>query len=90
MRAGLDPQAAIDSSRFCIADGTQNGVVFVEDGVDPLIVEALQQMGHQIKAPISGHDRNIFGRAQIIKRDRATGVLWAASDGRADGCAMGF
>jgi gamma-glutamyltranspeptidase / glutathione hydrolase len=88
--AGLDPQSAIDAPRFCIADGTQNGVVLLEDGVPSLVVEELRQMGHQVKAPVSGHDRSVFGRAQIIKSDRVTGVLWAASDGRADGCAMGF
>jgi gamma-glutamyltranspeptidase/glutathione hydrolase len=88
--AGLDPQAAIDAPRFCIADGTQSGMVLLEEGVSPVVVQELQRMGHLIKAPVVGHDRSVFGRAQIIKRDRATGVLWAASDGRADGCAMGF
>ena len=39
---------------------------------------------------LSGTNRSLFGRAQIIKRDRETGVLWAGSDGRSDGCAMGF
>jgi gamma-glutamyltranspeptidase/glutathione hydrolase len=39
---------------------------------------------------ISGHDRHWFGRAQIITRDRDTGVLCAGSDGRADGCALGY
>lgn len=27
---------------------------------------------------------------QIIARDVANGVLWAGSDGRGDGCAMGW
>lgn len=39
---------------------------------------------------VKGFKRTMFGRAQIIKRDRETGVLWAGSDGRADGCAMGY
>jgi gamma-glutamyltranspeptidase/glutathione hydrolase len=86
----LDPQAAIDMPRFCIADGSQNGMVLLEDGVSTKTVEQLQAMGHSMKSNIAGHDRHVFGRAQIIKRDRKTAVLWAGSDGRADGCAMGF
>ena len=89
--AGLDPQAAIDRPRFCIADGTQHGMVFLEDGISNDTLHQLQTMGHNVKgSTIKGNARSVFGRAQIIKRDRNTGVLWAGSDGRADGCAMGF
>jgi gamma-glutamyltranspeptidase/glutathione hydrolase len=86
----LDPQTAIDRPRFCIADGTQHGTVFLEEGVDPAVVEELARRGHKLRPRQRGHERSLFGRAQIIQRDRATGVLWAGSDGRADGCAMGF
>lgn len=47
-------------------------------------------MGHTMKHSIRGHEREVFGRAQIITRDRKTGVLCAGSDGRADGCALGY
>jgi gamma-glutamyltranspeptidase / glutathione hydrolase len=87
---GLDPQTAIDFPRFCIADGTQEGQVQMEAEVNDGVVEELINRGHDIWPGITGHARAIFGRAQIIKRDRTTGVLWAGSDGRADGCAMGF
>jgi gamma-glutamyltranspeptidase / glutathione hydrolase len=50
----------------------------------------LTSRGHDIRSGITGHARAIFGRAQIIKKDRTTGVLWAGSDGRADGCAIGY
>ncbi len=46
-------------------------------------------MGHKVVFK-KGYDRAIFGRGQIIQRDRNTGVLCAGSDGRADGMAIGF
>ena len=87
---GYDPQTAIDRPRFCIADGTHDGVVFMEEGIEDAVVKELQRRGHLLRANVRGHDRSLFGRAQIIRRDRATGVLWAGSDGRSDGCAMGY
>ena len=44
-------------------------------------------MGHPVSL-ISGYNRALFGRGQIILRDPETGVLTAGSDPRADGCAM--
>jgi gamma-glutamyltranspeptidase / glutathione hydrolase len=90
LAGSMDPQAAIDMPRFCIADGTQNGIVLLEQGMDAKVVEDLISRGHNVKPNVAGHERSVFGRAQIIKRNRETGVLWAGSDGRADGCAIGF
>ncbi len=87
---GLDPQAAIDLPRFCITSGTRDGSIQLEYGVKMAEVEKLQEKGHDLIAHVTGHDRAVFGRAQIIQRNRSTGVLWAGSDGRADGCAMGY
>jgi gamma-glutamyltranspeptidase/glutathione hydrolase len=86
----LDPQAAIDLPRFCIADGTKDGMVQIEGGVDEKDIVKLKVMGHKLQDNVVGHARSVFGRAQIIKRDRTNGVLWAGSDGRADGCAIGY
>ena len=47
-------------------------------------------MGHKVEANIKGHERKVFGRAQIIVRNRETGVLRAGSDGCADGTALGY
>jgi len=87
---GMDPQSAIDFPRFCISDGTQNGNVVMEKEVLPSVVRELTKRGHTIQNGIDGHSRAIFGRAQIIKKNPKTGVLFAGSDGRADGCAMGY
>ena len=87
---GVDPQCAVDLPRFCIADGTRSGVAMIEEGVSEEVVKELEGMGHSIQSGISSFSRSVFGRAQIIKRDRESGVLWAGSDGRADGCAMGY
>ena len=86
----MDPQRAIDMPRFCIPAGTHDGLVQLEEGIPNCLLEELGRMGHHMETNISGHDRSVFGRAQIIKKDPETGVLWAGSDGRADGCAMGF
>ena len=90
----LDPQAALDRSRFCIEavgpsqwDGTLVSQVALEDGIPAATVAALAAMGHPVTVT-SGHERAIFGRGQIILRDPATGVLCGGSDPRADGCAM--
>jgi gamma-glutamyltranspeptidase/glutathione hydrolase len=87
---GMNPQAAIDLPRFCITNGTQNGSVQLEGGVEEKEVIELKRRGHDLVPNVIGHDRAVFGRAQIIHRNRASGVLWAGSDGRADGCAMGY
>ena len=87
---GMDPQSAIDEPRFCIADGTYRGRAFLEPGVTVYTEAELFRRGHFLRISADGEHRVIFGKAQVIKRDPKTGVLWAGSDGRSDGCAMGF
>ncbi len=83
----LDPQAALDRSRFCIDDGTAGGAVALEEGIPFQTLAELSQMGHVVQ-PTRGMARSLFGRGQVILRDRQTGVCWGGSDPRADGCAM--
>jgi gamma-glutamyltranspeptidase/glutathione hydrolase len=90
----LDPQATLDRPRFCIEavgpsqwDGATDSKVAVEDGIPAATLVSLAHMGHPV-ALVSGHERAIFGRGQIILRDPETGVLCGGSDSRADGCAM--
>jgi gamma-glutamyltranspeptidase / glutathione hydrolase len=84
---GLDPQAVLDRPRFCINDGTLGGQVMLEDGIPADIQVELEKMGHSVQC-VSGYERSIFGRGQIIRRDLGTGVLCGGSDPRADGCVM--
>ncbi len=86
----IETKTAVDAPRFCILDGSQNGKVFLETGFKQDTVSKLATLGHNMEPEVSGHEREIFGRAQIITRDRETGVLAAGSDGRADGCALGY
>lgn len=87
---GMDPQAAIDEPRFSIQSDPPNGDIWVEDGVPVEAISALAQLGHPVR-PASGALRSgAVGKGQIIARDPHTGVLWAGSDPRADGCAIGL
>ena len=98
---GSTPQAAIDHPRFCITalpnDARGHGPHSVEiSHVDfeagpgrEEMAEELRKMGHDITV-VSGWGREVFGRGQIIWRDPKSGVLWGGSEGRADGCAMGW
>ena len=84
---GLDPQAALDQPRFCIDVDEAGSRVALEEGIPPETISGLQKMGHPIYS-VSGYERALFGRGQVILRDPVTGVLSAGSDPRADGCAM--
>jgi len=84
---GLDPQSALDLPRFCIDVEESGGRVGLEEGIPAHVFSDLEQMGHPVYS-VSGFDRSLFGRGQVILRDAETGVLVAGSDPRADGCAM--
>jgi len=84
---GCDPQAALDLPRFCIDVEGAGGRVALESGMPEETIIGLKKMGHPIYI-VSGYERALFGRGQVILRDPETGVLSAGSDPRADGCAM--
>jgi gamma-glutamyltranspeptidase / glutathione hydrolase len=82
----LDPQSALDRPRFCIEpDGPSR--VSLEEGIPAETLHDLAQSGHQVRS-VSGLQRALFGRGQIILRNPENGVLTAGSDPRADGCAI--
>lgn len=84
---GFDPQAALDLPRFCIDIDVAGGGVAIEEGMPKKTINALKKMGHPIYE-VTGYERALFGRGQVILHDPSTGVLTAGSDPRADGCAM--
>ncbi len=83
----LDPQSALDLPRFCIDVEESGGGVALEEGIPVDVISGLEKMGHRVHS-VSGFDRSLFGRGQVILREAETGVLTAGSDPRADGCAM--
>jgi gamma-glutamyltranspeptidase / glutathione hydrolase len=54
--------------------------------VDRAIAEALEQRGHSVEIDL---EIDVFGCGQIIWR-LPSGVYVAGSDGRTDGCALGY
>ena len=82
---GLDPQPVVDRPRFCIqpVDGAESRV-HLEAGLPPSTVSALKALGHPVLSGVSGYDRALFGRGQVIRRE-PDGKLTGGSDPRADG-----
>ncbi|GAA6034008.1 hypothetical protein JCM8097_000647 [Rhodosporidiobolus ruineniae] len=85
-------QAALDCPRFCISadvpedkdkDGDIGTLVYLEDGIPDEVVEGLRALGHEVKV-LSGHERAMFGRGQIIQKTPA-GSWAGGSDPRGDG-----
>jgi gamma-glutamyltranspeptidase/glutathione hydrolase len=84
---GQSPQSALDLPRFCITDGTPGGQLALEEGIPEKTIADLARRGHDVRR-VTGYERALFGRGQVILRDQQTGILTGGSDPRADGCAM--
>lgn len=91
---GLNLQEACDAPRFAHEGSSDpigtpqeegGGVLVVESGFAPEVLEELRKRGHAFR-----ERRGIFGGFQGILRDPATGVLTGASDARKDGQAAGW
>ena len=80
LRNGLDPQAALDRGRFRIDGSTLSLEQPLWDSAD-----ALEPLGFQIERATAP---GIFGGGQAIIRGEE--CLFGGSDGRKDGCALGF
>lgn len=89
-----NPQAALDSPRFCIGAGMPDSgevmeqIVYLEDGIREDVAQQLQEMGHKVEI-ICGMKRSLFGRGQLIRSQYEDGqiVYSAGSDLRGDGAA---
>lgn len=81
---GMNPQVALDAPRWQWTSGLK---VEFEAHMPRHVVQALQDMGHQVSVLA---DPSAFGRGQIIWRDPKTGVLSGGSDGRTDGQVAGY
>ena len=73
----------------------------LEEGIPESVVKDLKSRGHQVQGPVTGHRRAVFGRGHVISRgawwagdqqgiENDPSVLWAGSDPRADGRAVGY
>jgi gamma-glutamyltranspeptidase/glutathione hydrolase len=80
---GMDPQTSLDQPRWQWDKGR---TVLLESTVDPAILDALRQRGHEVE---SRENLGAFGRGQIIWR-LLSGALIGGSDHRADGQATGY
>jgi gamma-glutamyltranspeptidase/glutathione hydrolase len=86
----LDPQAAVDAPRFCITDDPPNSTVYLEDGIPPETQRVLAAMGHPVESITDAARIGTPGKGQVIYRNPESGILWAGSDPRSDGAAVGY
>eukprot|EP00659_Diplonema_papillatum_P006831 gene6831-10477_t len=89
---GLDPQESVDRPRFCVLNDPYSGVfgrVGLEEGFSPETRDGLKALGHDAFY-LTGLERTLVGRAQIICKKQGSSVLVAGSDPRADGAALGW
>jgi gamma-glutamyltranspeptidase/glutathione hydrolase len=81
-------------------DRFDSSVMAVEEGISQDVIQKLKGFGHTVEGPLTGINRSHFGRGQIITRgpvfrgnlagNEVQPTLWAGSDPRADGVAIGY
>jgi gamma-glutamyltranspeptidase/glutathione hydrolase len=79
---GMNAQEAGERARVS-EDG---GAVHLESGIGDDVRRRLLEMGHDVRSGGAGG----FGGYQGILVDHSTGVFFAGSDNRKDGCAVGY
>ncbi|NEO27523.1 MAG: gamma-glutamyltransferase family protein, partial [Kamptonema sp. SIO4C4] len=78
----MNPQSALDAPRWRFL---RDNHVILESGVADHIAPHLERRGHQVAITSQSHH---FGKGQMILQNEHT--LMAASEPRADGCAIAF
>jgi gamma-glutamyltranspeptidase / glutathione hydrolase len=91
---GMNLQEAGDAIRFHHTDSsepmgttmTDGGILHIEDGLPPSVLEELRRRGHRIESESVG----AYGGYQAIWRDPKSGAYAGATEKRKDGCALGY
>jgi len=93
LKAGCDPQEAVERPRWYSSPGTDPeglpapDALRLESGFSDATVDRLAAMGHKVRTvPRRGGG----GAVQVIVRGTSPGEWVAGSDPRADGCAVGL
>jgi gamma-glutamyltranspeptidase/glutathione hydrolase len=81
----MNPQDALDAPRFRFEEGKK---VLLEDSIASTTIKDLMKKGHDIE--VVSRLSLQFGGGQIIMVDNEQGCLYAGSDPRKDGCAVGY
>ena len=85
--AGCNIQEAIDRPRFHYLETDR---VALERGWSDAVGNELARRGHVVEDELAALARGGFGGGQGIMIHPVSGVYWGGSDGRKDGCAIGF
>jgi len=91
---GMNLQEAGDAIRFHHSGSTEptgqmmehGGVLHIEDGLPPAVLDELKRRGHVLATESVG----AYGGYQAIRRDVKTGYYAGATEKRKDGCAAGY
>ncbi len=91
---GMNLQEAGDAIRFHHTGSSEptgtvmkdGGILHIEDGLPPAVLDELKRRGHRIEPQSVGG----YGGYQAIARDPVTGVYAGATEKRKDGCALGY
>ena len=90
---GMNPQEAGDAPRVnhtgssCPTGGrmSDGGIINLETGFDPAVIDSLSELGHRIEFA-----EGLYGGYQAILRNPETGAYHGASESRKDGQAAGY
>ena len=80
--------ASAPSSRTPPLEGESQQSLLENLGGEGAVAAGLRTRGHRVLDIVRGEERSVFGWGHLILRDGQSGVLWAGSEPRCDGCAV--